>query len=86
MSLSIIDPIVDLSRTIRHRIETAIPGARADVTPSAPGHFEIRVVAAAFAGKSLVQQQQMVYTAITPLMKGNQAPVHAIDRLQTAVP
>jgi stress-induced morphogen len=85
MSLSIIDPGVDLSRTIRETIESAIPGARAEVVPSSPGHFEIRVTAAAFAGKSLVQQQQMVYGAITPLMKGDNAPVHAIDRLQTKV-
>jgi stress-induced morphogen len=40
-------------------------------------------VSDAFAGKSLVQQQQLVYAAITPLMSGDAPPVHAIDRLRT---
>jgi acid stress-induced BolA-like protein IbaG/YrbA len=32
----------------------------------------------------MVQQQQMVYAAIAGLMRGDNAPVHAVDRLQTA--
>jgi stress-induced morphogen len=34
----------------------------------------------------MVQQHQLVYRAITPLMTGDAAPVHAIDRLQTKAP
>jgi len=56
------------------------------VTASSPGHFEIRVSAEAFAGRSRVQQQQLVYAAIAPLMKGDAAPVHAVDRLVTEEP
>ncbi len=85
MSLPIIDPTVDLTRAIHHAVASAILGAQVEVLPTNPGHFEIRVTAAAFAGKSLVQQQQMVYAAITPLMSGDNPPVHAIDRLQTKV-
>jgi hypothetical protein len=33
-----------------------------------------------------VRQQQLVYGAIAHLMKGDAAPVHAIDRLQTELP
>lgn len=73
----------DICAAARGMIETAIPGARAEVTPASPGHFEIAVTAQAFAGKSMVQQQQMVYRAITPLMAGDQAPMHAVDRLRT---
>jgi acid stress-induced BolA-like protein IbaG/YrbA len=73
----------DICATARAMIEEAIPGARAEVTPASPGHFEIAVTGAAFAGKSLVQQQQMVYRAIAPLMAGDAAPMHAVDRLRT---
>ena len=71
---------------LRKAIETALPGATVEVTPVSPGHFEIHVVSNAFEGKSRVQQQQVVYGAIAHLMKGDAAPVHAIDRLQTALP
>ena len=76
---------MDLTQDIRQAIESAIPGAAVEVFANSPGHFGIRVTAAAFAGKSLVQQQQMVYAAIAHLMKGDAAPVHAIDRLHTVV-
>lgn len=68
---------------MQQAIEAAIPGAQVEVTASSPGHFEIKVASAAFAGKSMVQQQQMVYGAIKDLMAGDNAPVHAIDRLRT---
>lgn len=75
----------DISITLREAIAAAIPGAAVEVNPGDPGHFTIRVVSNAFEGKSMVQQQQLVYGAIADLMKGDGAPVHAIDRLQTAV-
>ena len=74
----------DVCATARQMIEAAIPGARVEVTPASPGHFEIAVKAEAFAGKSMVQQQQMVYKAIAPLMAGDSAPMHAVDRLRTS--
>jgi len=76
----------EIATTMRERILEALPGADATVTPLSPGHFEIRVVSAAFEGESRVRQQQLVYGAIAPLMKGDAAPVHAIDRLQTELP
>ena len=48
---------------------------------SGAGHFEIAVVWADFAGKSKLEQHQIVYRAITPFLAGDAAPVHAIDRL-----
>lgn len=68
---------------LREAIEAALPAARVQVSALSPGHFEIQVVAAAFEGLSRVQQQQKVYAAISPLMAGDAAPVHAIDRMVT---
>jgi stress-induced morphogen len=70
---------------MREAILAALPGAAAEVTPTGPGHFEIEVRCQAFGGRSRVQQQQMVYSAIAHLMRGDAPPVHAIDRLRTLV-
>ena len=67
---------------IREAIAVAIEGAEITIDPRGPGHFEITVVSEAFEGKSRVQQHQLVYGAITDLMSGNAAPVHAIDKLE----
>lgn len=82
--MNIIGSSEDVVTQMLRAIESAIPGAQVEVAANSPGHFEIKVVSAAFAGKSMVQQQQMVYGAIKDLMAGDGAPVHAIDRLRTA--
>jgi len=71
---------------ISEAIAEALPGSQADVLCASPGHFEIRVASQAFEGKSRVQQHQLVYAAITPLMSGDAPPVHAIDRLDCRLP
>jgi stress-induced morphogen len=76
----------EVSAALREAVAEALPDARVEVTPNSPGHFEIEVASAAFAGKSMVQQQQLVYGAIKELMAGDGAPVHAIDRLRTKTP
>jgi acid stress-induced BolA-like protein IbaG/YrbA len=68
------------------RIEAALPGARARVTAESPGHFSVEVVAEAFAGQPSVRRQQAVYAAIRELMAGDDAPVHAVDRMVTRTP
>jgi len=70
---------------VREAIEQAIPGSQATVTGGG-GHFSIEVVAAAFAGKGMLESQRLVYSAIAHLMKGDLAPVHAVDTLKTRVP
>ena len=69
---------------VRGLIESAIPGSSAEVTGGG-GHYTITVTSAAFAGKSMLEQQRMVYTVITELMKGHDAPIHAVDKLTTRV-
>jgi acid stress-induced BolA-like protein IbaG/YrbA len=76
----------DVVGKLRGNIETAIDGAEVTVTAAGPGHFEIRVVSNAFEGLNRVKQQQLVYGAITDLMAGQNAPVHAIDKMECITP
>jgi len=68
---------------IRRCIEAALPGATASVVDStgAGDHFEARVRAPGFAGKTLVEQHQLVYRALGGLMPR----IHALS-LQTEAP
>jgi len=75
-------PITDAVRTA---IEDAIEGSRAEVTGGG-GHYQIVVTSAAFAGKSMLESQRLVYSAIAHLMAGDMAPVHAVDSLKTRTP
>jgi len=86
MPLPIFNSADDVGVAMREAIVAALPDAQVRVTANSPGHFEIEVVSTAFAGQSMVRQQQLVYGAIKLLMAGDDAPVHAIDRLRTRVP
>jgi stress-induced morphogen len=56
---------------VRRRIEQALPGARVEVaTFSGHDHFQAVVEAPQFAGKSRVEQHQMVYAAVSDLIGG----------------
>ena len=83
MPLPIINSTDDLCAALRDAVLAVIPDAQVTATANSPGHFELDVVSPVFAGKSMVQQQQLVYGAIKTLMAGDAAPVHAIDRLKT---
>jgi len=85
MPLPIIDSTDGLCAALREAVLAVIPDAQVTATANSPGHFELDVVSPVFAGKSMVQQQQLVYGAIKTLMAGDAAPVHAIDRLKTRV-
>ena len=76
----------EIADQMREQIAKAIPGALIEIEAAGPGHFEISVTSDAFEGKSRVQQQQLVYGAITELMSGSAPPVHAVDRLQCLIP
>jgi acid stress-induced BolA-like protein IbaG/YrbA len=77
---------VDVAEQIRRAIAEALPQAAIEVRAQGPGHYEIDVTDAAFAGKPRVRQQQLVYGAIAHLMAGANPPVHAVDRLDCRVP
>lgn len=66
---------------IKHLIEQGLPGARAEVAGDGH-HFEAVIVAKQFAGKSMLQQHQMVYAALGDKMR---AEIHALS-LRTLTP
>jgi stress-induced morphogen len=69
---------------IKHRIETAIPGSRADVEDWTGGgdHFRATVVAEAFAGLNRIEQHRLVYDVFGAEIGG---PIHALS-LKTDTP
>lgn len=69
---------------ISKAIADCIAGARIEVSGGG-GHYAIVVTSQAFAGKSTLENQRLVYGAIAHLMKGDMAPVHAVDSLRTVV-
>jgi stress-induced morphogen len=77
---------MSINADIEQRIKDAIPDADVEVRSGSPGHFEISVTSTAFDGKSPVAKQRLVLKAISPLMEGADAPVHAVDKLTTLVP
>jgi acid stress-induced BolA-like protein IbaG/YrbA len=75
-----------LTAQIRRAITEALPGAEVQVGAASPGHFTIGVISEEFRGKSRLACQRLVYKAIAPLMQGERAPLHAVDRLETRTP
>ncbi len=75
----------DIPSAIRAAILEKIPGADVKVDGGG-GHFTIEVTSPVFAGKNQVESQRLVYGAIAHLMKGDAAPVHAVDSLKTKTP
>jgi len=67
---------------IASSITSAIAGAKVEVMGGG-GHYSIVVTSNVFEGKSVLESQRMVYGAIAHLMKGDMAPVHAVDSLRT---
>jgi stress-induced morphogen len=79
--------VSDIQNAIRVAILEKIPDAAVVVGPgSGGGHFTIQVVSPVFAGKNMVDSQRLVYGAIAHLMKGDGAPLHAVDKLTTKTP
>ena len=77
-------PQGSVTDAIREAIEASIPDAMVQVSGGG-GHYSIEVTSRAFEGKNMVQSQRLVYSAIAHLMKGESAPVHAVDSLRTHV-
>jgi stress-induced morphogen len=69
---------------IKERIEAAIPGARAEVEDYTGGgdHFRATVTAAAFAGRSRIEQHRLVYEVFEDEIGG---AIHALS-LKTLTP
>lgn len=62
-----------------------MPDATVEVSGGG-GHYNIVVVSTAFAGKSMLESQRLVLSAIKHLINGASPPVHAVDSLVTRTP
>ena len=69
---------------IGEAIASKIDGAQCEVTGGG-GHYSIVVVSEQFTDKSTLERHRLVLGAIAHLMKGDMAPVHAVDSLVTRV-
>ena len=70
---------------ITSSIKERMPDAVVEVSGGG-GHWNIAVVSTAFAGKSLLESQRLVLSAIKHLINGANPPVHAVDSLITKTP
>ena len=72
------------SDEIKQRIEASIPGAEAEVEDYTGGgdHFRATVTAAAFEGRSRIQQHRLVYDVFGAEIGGE---IHALS-LKTRLP
>lgn len=72
------------AQELKQRIEAAIPGAQAEVEDWTGGgdHFKATVTAAAFAGRSRIEQHKLVYEVFGEEIGG---PIHALS-LKTQSP
>ena len=62
---------------IRSRLETALPGSSVSVTDLTGGgdHYEVTVISAEFAGRTLIEQHRMVYAPLRDVLGGD---LHAL--------
>jgi acid stress-induced BolA-like protein IbaG/YrbA len=63
--------------TLKKLIEDNLPGAIASVHSNDEVHFTAEVICPAFAGKSRIQQQQLVYHIVNPYIKSGE--IHAFS-------
>jgi acid stress-induced BolA-like protein IbaG/YrbA len=75
----------DTLEDIHRRVTAALPDAQVHATGGG-GHFSISVVSSQFEGLRTLARKRLVYGAITELMTGADAPIHAVDRLDTSTP
>ena len=82
----LIPPIFKVRSSTHYAIPSNGPSPILAQVTGGGGHFSIEVVSPVFAGKSMLESQRLVYAAIAHLMKGDLAPVHAVNQLKTRAP
>ena len=75
----------DVSEAIRTAVASRLPDAVVEVTGGG-GHWSLVVTSSAFVDKSMLERHRLVLSALAPLMAGDAAPVHAVDKLITQTP
>ena len=79
------DFVGSVEEAIRTSVLERLPDAAVRVSGGG-GHYTIEVVSAGFAGKSMLESQRLVLSAIKHLINGERPPVHAVDSLVTKTP
>jgi acid stress-induced BolA-like protein IbaG/YrbA len=79
------DFVGSVEDAIRTSVQARLPDAAVQVSGGG-GHYTIEVVSSGFAGKSLLESQRLVLSAIKHLINGERPPVHAVDSLITRTP
>jgi stress-induced morphogen len=79
------DFIGSVEDAITSAVTQRIPDAVV-VVAGGGGHYRIDVVSTVFAGKTMLDSQRLVLSAIKHLLDGERAPVHAVDALTTRTP
>jgi acid stress-induced BolA-like protein IbaG/YrbA len=79
------DFVGSIEDAITTSIKERMPDAVVEVSGGG-GHWRIGVVSTAFAGKSMLEQQRLVLSAIKHLINGAAPPIHAVDSLTTRTP
>ena len=76
-------PMIELDE-LHRRLTEAFPGGEIEVTDltGTKDHYQARIVAEAFTGRTLIEQHQLVYRALGEAMNG---PIHALS-LKTYTP
>jgi stress-induced morphogen len=88
MKLGVVQPpsSADIVRAIEEGVRAGIPGCVVSARAASPGHYAISVTAEEFRGHSRMVCQRLVYRTIGHLLRGENAPIHAVDSLETLVP
>lgn len=79
------DFVGSIPDAISSAIKDKIPDASVEVGGGG-GHYNIVVISTVFAGKSMLENQRLVLSAIKHLINGAAPPVHAVDSLVTKTP
>lgn len=79
------DFVGSVEEAIRTSVQQRLPDAVVQVSGGG-GHYTIDVVSSGFAGKSMLENQRLVLSAIKHLINGASPPVHAVDSLTTRTP
>lgn len=83
------DHPTDFAGSVEDAITTSVKARIPDAVVAVSGgggHYRIDVVSAVFAGRSMLENQRLVLSAIKHLIAGDRAPVHAVDALTTRTP
>ncbi|MBA3542574.1 MAG: BolA/IbaG family iron-sulfur metabolism protein [Deltaproteobacteria bacterium] len=79
----------DFVGSVEDAISSSVKAVMPDAVVEASGgggHYRITVTSTWFAGKSMLESQRAVLSAIKHLINGDRPPVHAVDSLVTRTP